>query len=146
MYPTAPPNLAIEVDAKALAIPEGTAYGIGCRMTYNSGEPSGYLFMLANDYVNISKYGLDGTYRQLKGAALPSTVKVNSTNRLEATCSGGEGDKAASLVFKVNGQVASQAIDSKEPLTAGTVALLAEAYKESKTAVEVQFDNLVVKA
>jgi tetratricopeptide (TPR) repeat protein len=145
MYPTAPPNLAIEVDAKALAIPEGTAYGIGCRMTDNGGVLSGYLFMLANDYVNIFKYGVDGTYRQLKGGALPSAFKVNSTNRLEATCTGGKGDQAVSLVFRVNDQVAAQATDSKDPLNTGTVALLAEAYKESKKAVEVQFDNLVVK-
>jgi tetratricopeptide (TPR) repeat protein len=146
MYPTAPPNLAIEVDAKALAIPEGTAYGIGCRMADNGGVLSGYLFMLGNDYVDIFKYGVDGTYRQLKDGALPSAFKVNSTNRLEATCSGGEGDQAVSLVFKVNGQVAAQATDSKDPLTTGTVALLAEAYEDSKTAVEVQFDNLVVQA
>jgi hypothetical protein len=145
MYPTAPLNLAIEVDAKALAIPEGTAYGIGCRMTDNGGVLSGYLFMLGIDYVNIFKYGVDGTYRELKGGALPSAFKVNSTNRLEAACTGGKGDQAVSLVFRVNDQVAAQAMDSKDPLTTGTVALLAEAYKESKKAVEVQFDNLVVK-
>ena len=71
---------------------------------------------------------------------------MNRTNRLEADCSGGEGDQAVSLVFRVNGQVAAKATDSKDPLTTGTVALLAEAYEDSKKAVEVQFDNFVVQA
>jgi tetratricopeptide (TPR) repeat protein len=149
MYPSAPSSLRIEVDAKALAIPEGTAYGIGCRVVENDNGLSGYLFTLANDYVNISKYGVDGNYRQLSaatGTPLPSGFKVNGTNRLEADCRSGDGDQAVSLVFRVNGQVAAKATDSKDPLTAGTVALLAETYEESKKAVEVDFDNFAVEA
>ena len=110
---------------------------------------SGYLFTLGNDYVLISKYDIGGNYRQLSpgtGTPLPSGFKVQGTNRLEADCSGGAGDQAVTLVFRVNGGVAAEATDSKDPLAAGTVALLAEAYEDSKDAVEVEFDNLVVKA
>jgi hypothetical protein len=149
VYPSAPAGLRIEVDAKAIAIPEGTAYGIGCRMAENGGVLSGYLFTLANDYVNISKYGIDGSYRQLSaatGTPLPSGFMANGTNRFEADCRSGDGDQAVSLVFRVNGQVAAKATDSEDPLTAGTVALLAEAYEESKKAVEVDFDNFAVEA
>ena len=149
VYPSAPAGLRIEVDAKALAIPEGTAFGIGCRMTNNGDVLSGYLFMLSNENLWINKYGVNGRYRLLTpatGLPLPSAFKVNSTNRLEADCSGGEGDQAVSLVFRVNGQVAAKATDSKDPLTTGTVALLAEAYEDSKKAVEVQFDNFAVEA
>jgi hypothetical protein len=149
VYPSAPSSLGIEVDAKALAVPEDTAYGLGCRMAENGGVLSGYLFTLGNDYVSISKYGIDGNYRQLSpgtGARLPSGFKANGTNHLEADCSGGEGGQAVTLVFTVNGQVAAEATDSKDPLAAGTIALLAEAYENSKDAVEVDFDNLVVKA
>jgi hypothetical protein len=148
VYPTAPPNLTIAVDAKALAISDGTAYGIGCRMTDKGGVLSGYLFMLGNENVWISKYGIDGRYQLLTpetGIPLPSGFKVSSTNRLEAGCSGGEGDQAVGLVFTVNGAVAAKATDSKDPLSTGTVALLAEAYEESKKAIEVDFDNFVVE-
>jgi hypothetical protein len=41
--------------------------------------------------------------------------------------------------------VAAEATDSKDRLAAGTVALLAEAYEKSTAAVDVEFDNLVVK-
>jgi hypothetical protein len=57
---------------------------------------------------------------------------VNGTNRLEADCNGGEGDEAVSLVFRVNGQVAAEATDTKDRLAAGTVALVAEAYEEAE--------------
>jgi hypothetical protein len=71
---------------------------------------------------------------------------VNGTNRLEADCKGGEGDEAVGLAFRVNGEVAAEATDSKDPLTAGTVALVAETYEDAKEAVEVEFDNFVVQA
>jgi hypothetical protein len=58
---------------------------------------------------------------------------ANGTNRLEADCRSGDGDQAVSLVFRVNGQVAAKATDSKDPLAAGTVALLAEATKSRKS-------------
>jgi hypothetical protein len=110
---------------------------------------SGYLFMVGNDYVNISKYGVDGSYTQLSddtGLPLPSGFKVNGTNRLEADCFSDEGDEAVHLVFRANGKVAAEATDSKDPLTVGTVALVAEAYEEAEKAVEVEFDNFVVQA
>ncbi|HKH55672.1 MAG TPA: toll/interleukin-1 receptor domain-containing protein [Propionibacteriaceae bacterium] len=147
VYPSAPSNLRIEVDAKAFTVPDGTAYGVACRVSRD--ESSGYLFMVANDYVVISKYGIDGNYTQLSddtGLPLPSGFKVNGTNRLEADCKGGEGDEAVGLAFRVNGEVAAEATDSKDPLTAGTVALVAETYEDAKEAVEVEFDNFVVQA
>ena len=146
VYPSAPSNLRIEVDAKAFTVPEGTAYGVACRVSQD--ESSGYLFMVANDYVSVSKYGIDGNYTQLsdaRGLPLPSGFKENGTNRLEADCNGGEGDEVR-LVFRVNGQVAAEATDSKDPLVAGTVALVGEAYEEAEKAVEVEFDNFVVQA
>ena len=146
VYPSAPPSLGIEVDAKAFTVPEGTAYGLACRVGQNE---SGYLFTVGDDYVNISKYGIDGTYTQLSddaGLPRPSGFKVNGTNRLEADCNGGEGDEAVSLVFRINGQVAAEATDTKDLLTAGTVALVAETYEEAEKAVEVEFDNFVVQA
>jgi hypothetical protein len=147
VYPLAPSNLRIEVDAKAFTIPDGTAYGVACRVSQD--ESSGYLFMVANNYVIISKYGTGGSYTQLSddaGLPLPSGFKVNGTNRLEADCNGGDGDEAVSLVFRVNGQVAAEATDTKDRLAAGTVALVAEAYEEAEKAVEVEFDNFVVQA
>jgi hypothetical protein len=147
VYPSAPSNLRIEVDAKAFTVPEGTAYGVACRVSQDA--KSGYLFMVGNDYVNISKYGVDGSYTQLSddtGLPLPAGFKVNGTNRLEADCFSDEEDEAVHLVFRVNGKVAAEATDSKGPLTAGTVALVAEAYEEAEKAVEVEFDNFVVQA
>ena len=109
---------------------------------------SGYLLILGSENVWISKYGVDGRYRLLTpdtGIPLPSAFEVKSTNRLEAECSGGEGDQAVSLAFRVNGQVAAKATDSEDPLTAGTVALLGSLRRVEK-AVEVDFDNFAVEA
>jgi hypothetical protein len=147
VYPSAPSNLRIEVDAKAFTVPEGTAYGVACRVSQD--EESGYLFTVGNDYVAISKYGIDRSYTQLsddRGLPLPSGLKANEAHRLEADCFSDEGDEAVHLVFRVNGEVAAEATDSKDPLVAGTVVLVAEAYEEAKEAVEAEFDNFVVQA
>ena len=147
VYPSAPSNLRIEVDAKAFTVPEGTAYGVACRVSQD--ESSGYLFMVGSNYVIISKHGVDGSYTPLSddtGLPRPFGFKVNEANRLAADCFSDEGDEAVHLVFRVNGKVAAEATDSKDPLTAGTVALVAETYEDAKAAVEVEFDNFVVQA
>jgi hypothetical protein len=144
LYPSAPASLVIEVEAKALALPTGTAYGFGCRVGKNRNGPSGYVFAIGADYYNIGKYGVDGTYRELDSGGLPSTFKVKGTNRLEAECSDDDGE--VYLVFSLNGDAVGEAFDSQDPLTSGTVALFAVAGEKSEEAVEVEFDNFVVQA
>jgi hypothetical protein len=145
VYPSAPLNLHVEVDAKALALPQNTAYGLACRA--GSGELQyGYVFNVGDDYLSIAKYDTNGDFREIGPShSLPSGFKMNASHHLEADCRSDEGDQAVHLVFTVNGLVIAEETDSENPLTGGTVALFAVAFDNAE-AVEVEFDNFVVQA
>ena len=139
VYPSAPPDLRIEVDARRLAGDEDGAYGIFCRA---DGE-NFYAFRLGDGYVNIEKFlDHDPLYTGLKDAG--TAIDVNATNRLRAECTSVEGQQAVHLRFSVNGQVVADTTDTVNPLLTGTVGLLAGTGRTAKKAVEAEFDNFVV--
>jgi hypothetical protein len=144
VYPSAPPNIQIDVYAKALAAPESTAYGVACRYGENNNGSYGYAFNVGPNYVSIAKFGVDGSYREIDSQPLPPEFKVNETNFLAADCSSDEGNQAVHLVFRVNDQPAAEGTDSDNPLTEGAIALFAATFKDAKKAVEAEFDNLSV--
>jgi tetratricopeptide (TPR) repeat protein len=144
VYPSSPPNIQIDVDAKALAAPESTAYGVACRYGEDKNGLYGYAFNVGPNYVSIGKYDVDGNYREIDSQPLPPEFKVNDTNFLEADCSSDEGNRAVHLVFKVNYEPAAEGTDSDNPLPAGTVALFAATFKDAKKAVEAEFYNFSV--
>ena len=144
VYPSAPPNIKIYVDAKALAAPESTAYGVACRYGENNNGSYGYAFNVGTNYVSIAKFGIDGSYREIDSQPLPPEFTVNETNSLKADCSSDEGNQAVHLVFKVNDQPVAEGIDSDNPLTEGAIALFAATFKDAKKAVEAEFSNLSV--
>jgi hypothetical protein len=146
VYPSAPLNLHVEADAKALSVPQDSAYGIACRA--GSGELQyGYVFNVGRDYFSIAKYDTNGDWLEIGPShPLPSGFDPNASHHLEADCCSDERNHAVHLVFTVNSLVIAAETDSENPLTAGTVALFAAAYKESEEAVEVEFDNFVVRA
>ena len=91
VYPSAPLNLGIDVEVKALALPErNTVYGIACRYGENSNGAYGYAFNVGPDYVLIAKYGVDGNYRGIDSQPLPAEFNVNGTNNLTAECNNDE--------------------------------------------------------
>jgi hypothetical protein len=140
VYPSAPQNLRVDVDARRLAGGQDTAYGIFCRDGENTGL---YEFTLGNDYVNIAKASnTSSDWVALTSGGLPA-IDVNATNRLEAVCTS-EGQQGVHLVFLVNGKKVAEATDTKNPYRTGTVGLFAGTGPDAKAAVEAEFDNFVV--
>ena len=145
VYPSAPLNLHVEVDAKALTLPQNTVYGLACRA--DRGELQyGYVFNVGRNYVSIAKYNTNGDWREIGPSyPLPSGFDVNAFHHFEADCRSDERNEAVHLVFAVNGLIIADETDSENLLTGGTIALFATAY-ENADAVEVEFDNFVVQA
>jgi hypothetical protein len=145
VYPSAPPNLRIEVDARRLAGAQDTGYGFACRAS----EKAEYSFTIWNDgsnkpFAQIGKF-LDHApwFDSLDDGALDA-LNVNEKNRLQAACTSVEGQRAVHLVFSVNGQMVAEATDTKDPLLTGTVTLEVGTGPHAKNAVEAEFDNFVV--
>ena len=141
VYPSAPPNLRIDVDARRLAGAQDTGYGLGCRADANGNV---YVFTIWDDSIQIAKL-LDHApwYVLLKSVGLDA-LNVNAKNRLQAVCTSEQGQQAVHLVFSVNGRVVVEATDTKTPFLTGTVGLLVGTGPDAKTAVEAEFDNFVV--
>jgi TIR domain len=142
LYPSAPPNLSIEVDAQRTAGGQDTWYGITCRAAANSGLPA-YVFEIGNGRVNIGKIDASRNYQVLKGVDT-STVDADAKNSLSANCDGDEAQTYVYLQFLVNGEEVAEVTD-KSPLPAGTIGLFVATGANAETAVEAEFDNLVVK-
>jgi TIR domain len=141
VYPSAPPNLIIEVEAQRTAGGQDTWYGITCRAAANSGNPA-YEFEIGNGRVNIGKVDASG-YQLLKGVDT-STVDAGAKNSLSANCDGDKEQTYVYLALWVNGEKVAEVTD-KNPLPAGTVGLFVFAGPNADAAVEAEFDNLVVK-
>ena len=136
VYPSAPPNLRIEVDGRRLpASDQSMGYGILCRI---AGE-NAYVFTIADNYALIAKFG--ATYKELKEAG--PQVDPNSTNHLQAVCTSVEGEQAVHLELWVNGQKAVETIDRDGPLPTGTVGLVVGT-ENTKRASVAEFDNFAV--
>jgi hypothetical protein len=143
VYPSAPPNLRIEVDARRLAGDQETGYGISCR----GAEDSGYAFLVGDKVVGILKI----TTASNGNASIESLVDRNTpavdaeaTNRLQAECTSVEG-QAVHLVFSVNDQRVAEVTDTENPLPTGTVGLgVTTGDTKGASAVEAEFDNFAV--
>jgi hypothetical protein len=142
LYPSAPPSISIEVQAQRTEGGQDTWYGITCRAAANSGLPA-YVFEIGNGRVNIGKIDASRNYQVLKGVDT-STVDADAKNHLYANCDGDEAQTYVYLQFLVNGEEVAEVTD-ESPLPAGTVGLFVAAGANAETAVEAEFDNLVVK-
>ena len=150
VYPSAPPNLRIEIDAKRLGGESLSGYAIACRADTTAtgpkppkGSPT-YNFLVGDGYAIIAKEDASPPYyRELKHTETPA-IDVNATNHIQAECTNVEGEQAVHLVFSVNGQVIAEETDRENPLLAGTVALFVFNGVGAEKAVEVEFDNFVV--
>jgi hypothetical protein len=137
VYPSAPPNLRVEVEARRIGgANPNYGYSVLCR---SDGVTNFYAFTIWDHSVQIEKYtGSAPYYHSLK---VGPGVDPNAKNRLQAACSSDEGQQAVHLVFSVNGQVVAEATDKDNPLLTGTVGLLVAT---GPRGFEAEFDNFVV--
>jgi hypothetical protein len=137
VYPSAPPNLRIEVDGHRLPeSDQGSGYGIRCRVD----GKNFYEFTITDNDATIAKAG-SAIVREV----LDLPVDANAMNRLQATCTSVEveGQRSVHLVFSVNGRVVADYTDKKDPYLTGTVGLVVWADQAERPGV-VEFDNFVV--
>jgi hypothetical protein len=139
VYPSAPSNIRIDVEARRILGGEPHAYGILCRL-----DGLNYYALSAGEkFVSIEKYvGVDPYYFEL--AYEPVVYDVSATNRLQASCTSDDGEQSVHLVFSVNGSVVAEATDTDDPLADGTVGLWVAMVPGTRDATEAAFDNFVV--
>jgi hypothetical protein len=135
VYPSAPSNIRIEVQARRLpASDQNMSYGVACRIHgYDA-----YVFTISNDHASIERYG---AYKLLKETKI--LVNANSTNRLQAMCASVTGERAVRLEFWVNGKKVAEATDADHPLSTGTVGLVV-GIDQTKRVSMAEFDNFTV--
>jgi hypothetical protein len=140
VYPSAPAKLSIEVDAKRLAGEYATWYGISCRV---SADGPAYVFVVGDGHLEIGKRtsASASDYRVLKVVLAPA-VDADAKNHLGVNCNGDEGSVYLNLYV---GDDFVEWTDTENPLPIGTVGLFASSLEAAETAVEVEFDNFVVK-
>jgi Caspase domain len=141
VYPSAPSNIRVEVDARFVpgSVQAGHGYSVACRASPNSW----YAFTIWDTFVSIDKFfSYKPYYKQLKHASA-SAIHLNAYNLLQAQCTGG--GQGVQLVFSVNGHVVVAATDTDKPLQTGSAGLGVELAKNATKPVEAEFDNFVVK-
>jgi TIR domain len=138
VYPSAPSNIRIDVEARRILGGEPHAYGILCRL-----DGLNYYAMSAGEeFVSIEKYvGVEPYYFEL--AYEPVAYDVSATNQLQASCTSDDGE-SVHLEFSVNGSVVAEATDTDDPLSGGTVGLWVAMAPGASDATEAEFDNFVV--
>jgi hypothetical protein len=140
VYPSAPSNIRVEVDARFVpgSVQANHGYYVTCRASPNSW----YAFTIWDTFVSIDKFfSYKPYYKQLNHTSA-SAVHLNAYNLLQAQCTSER--QGVQLVFSVNGQVVIAATDTDKPLQTGSVGLGVENVHATKP-VEAEFDNFVVK-
>jgi hypothetical protein len=141
VYPSAPPNLSIQVEAQRTEGEQDTSYGITCRAAAESGNPA-YVFEIGDGHADIGKLDASG-FHVLKSAET-STIDADAKNHLYANCDGDKEQTYVYLALWVNGEKIAEVTD-ENPLPAGTVGLFVATGANARTAVAAEFDNFAVK-
>jgi hypothetical protein len=138
VYPTAPRDVRVAVDARPLSVADQDAgYGIACRA---DGAQSYYQFAIWQGQAVIAKViPQDPYYVELRSVA----VDPQGTNRLEAICTTEDG-QGVRLTFLVNGREVARVTDRDRPLSSGTVGLLVATGGSDAEEIEAEFDDFVV--
>jgi hypothetical protein len=139
VYPSAPPEVSIQVEAQRLAGDQDTWYGIVCRADAHNSDRD-YVFVVGDGYAEIGKEDASG-YHTLKGVKT-SSLDADAKNSLDADCDGDEGSVYLNLY--VNGELVVEWTDDANPRPNGTVGLFVATGEKAKTAVEAEFDNFTV--
>jgi hypothetical protein len=137
VYPSAPPDLRIEVDGRRLPSSDPNMhYGITCR-TSDGGDS--YVFTVSDHSARILRYG--SRYKRLIEEKI--NIDGSSTNRLQAVCSSVKEQQAVHLELWVNGHKVAETTDRDSPLSTGYVGLVIETDQTTRPRV-AEFDNFVV--
>jgi hypothetical protein len=140
VFPSAPPDLRIQVKARRLPpSDENLHYGISCRL---SDHGDGYILTMSASSARISKYAEDPKdFKILKNSEI--NIDSSATNQLQAVCRSVEGQQAVHLELWVNGQKAVEATDKDNSLPTGHVGLIVETDQTTRPSV-AEFDNFAV--
>jgi hypothetical protein len=142
VYPSAPPNIRIDVNAARVSGPPGfVQYGLVCRDSSNGH----YIFQVQDGRATIAKFSA-GTYIPLRTVSATGGISVDGVNQLSATCESVAGQQAVRLTFSVNGTQLLAVTDRTNPLNHGTVGIFANYYNTSiPRGVEAAFQNFEVR-
>lgn len=140
VYPTAPPNVRIDVAGRKIGGSDREGgWGIVCRD--DTRGSNGYAFQIWDQDVAIVKYFDSGPgYKTLTEHFNVPVVNATGTNEMRAACTNVQGQQAVNLVLSVNGQKVAEYTDADAPFLTGTVGL----FVTSDKAMEAEFDNFVV--
>jgi hypothetical protein len=144
VYPSAPSDLRIEVDARSLApLDDSSGYGVICRL--NEGTDERYQFSIGDgggDTVRITKF--TGSGAQALAVKYVASLNATDVNRIRADCSNvnNAAQGAVHLVFSLNGQIVAEATDSDQPLLDGTIGI--RVFALGQNGIRAEFDNFVV--
>lgn len=108
------------------------------------GNGNYYAFEIQDTQVTIGKFKNNG-FRAL-GSTNVGGIHVGAANQLTAMCENVGGQRAARLIFIVNGAQVLDVTDRNRPLATGTVGLFAYFYGVSvPNGVEAAFQNFEVR-
>jgi hypothetical protein len=129
-------DLQLDVDTTQISGPtnNNNGYGVMCRIQKNG---DGYVFLISGDGFASIQIVQDGTSSTIVDwAETPEVIQGNSTNHLQAICSGSD------LQLYANGTLVASTQDST--FTSGDIAFIVMSFEAEPS--EVHFDNLVVAA
>jgi TIR domain len=144
VYPSAPSDLRIEVDARSLApLDDSSGYGVICHLEEGTNERYQFSIGQGGEHtVRITKF-IGGEAQFL---AIESVASLNATdvNRIRADCTNvrDAAQGAVHLVFSLNGQIVAEAIDRDQPLPDGTIGI--RVFALGQNGIRAEFDNFVV--
>jgi hypothetical protein len=134
LYPNAPQNITVEVDARMLAGEDPDSYGVTCREGPEGSR--GYAFSIEAGSIAIYKFvGSDS--QQLATAS--SSINREERHHLRVTCR--NGDSGVDLTLTVDDETPLTHTDADAPYLGGTVALFAFPAEGSSIPVKAEFDN-----
>jgi hypothetical protein len=148
IYPSAPADLRVKVDAGMLSGDINDYYGVVCR---SGPHGEGYSFTIEHNYVNIRKLTVSHLHDRDLATYDPNEhssgvpINMRARNQLTVACSN-RGQQVHLEIFlnNVRSPVA-QAEDKTHPYLSGSVALLAGKGPDSREAIDAEFDNVSVE-
>lgn len=147
VYPTAPPNLEVDVDAREVTGPGSLAFGIGCRNDPDNG--SGYQFLVGSTEkgpktLAIQKWdAVKQSVLDLKDAPLPD-LNTFGHNHLRAVCVTDPSGRSVHLTFTINSHTV-EVTDTNHPRLNGSAEIVVGTDPSDRaTPGTAAFDNFSV--
>jgi hypothetical protein len=143
VYPLAPRDLRIEVEARSLdPLDDHSGYGVICHL--NEGTKDRYQFTIGEgdgNTVRITKF-LRGHAPELLKQKYVAALNATTTNKIRAECTNMKDaeDGGVYLAFRINGETVAHHHD-RQPLPDGTIGIRAFTRQGG---IRAEFNNIVV--